>query len=268
MITPNMLNAVGRSVHNEHWERYLRILYTEFQNNFSPPWLHGLCKQSSWNEILPSSVRSSSVSFYARISFKFGVIHTRVTFLDFLKKVHFHLITPARVYNFVFVLLTWDPMGVKVSKHYSSYKSQSFHTVLNFPSNCQHKTTLGTFATLRFRFLRIIFSKISNSPLYHTEKPKTSIIWKISDRGAKRSEFGASMQYSNIYIGTFDLVPFKVIWGHTVHLLFFLLKKYAFQNTTSSTNCNPNVSHFSGIMFSMVPTKLRFLFLKFWKLKL
>ncbi len=32
------------------------------------------------------------------------------------------------------------------------------------------------------------FPKISNSPLYPMEKPKTSIIWKMSVRGAKQSE--------------------------------------------------------------------------------
>ncbi len=47
--------------------------------------------------------------------------------------------------------------------------------------------------------------KISNSPLYPMEKPKTSNIWKKSDLRAKRSEIWDSrgvLQYSH-----------EVVWG-------------------------------------------------------
>ncbi len=42
--------------------------------------------------------------------------------------------------------LTWDPMGVKVSKRYCpQIASKSFKILLNFPPNCPHKVTLGIF---------------------------------------------------------------------------------------------------------------------------
>ncbi len=48
---------------------------------------------------------------------------------------------------FFSLLLTWDPMGVKISKSYSSYQCQPkyFKPVLNFPLNGPHKNTLGIF---------------------------------------------------------------------------------------------------------------------------
>ncbi len=57
--------------------------------------------------------------------------------------------------------LTWEPIGVKISKWYS-YKSQPnvFRLVLNFPPN---KTTLGIFESLGFRFLTIFIGKTSDS---------------------------------------------------------------------------------------------------------
>ncbi len=66
------------------------------------------------------------------------------------------------------------------SKRYSSYKSQPkvCKLFLNFLSNGPHKNAFGIFEILSLWFLMIFFSKISNSPLYHMEKPKTSIIWK------------------------------------------------------------------------------------------
>ena len=53
-------------------------------------------------------------------------------------------------------------MEVKLSKRYSSYKSQpkGFKLVLNFLPNGPHKITLGI-----FEIFNDCFSKISNSPL-------------------------------------------------------------------------------------------------------
>ena len=52
-------------------------------------------------------------------------------------------------------------MGAKISKRYSSYKWQSkvLKLVLNFPPNGRHKTPLGIFEILSFRFLTIFFFK-------------------------------------------------------------------------------------------------------------
>ena len=43
--------------------------------------------------------------------------------------------------------LTWDPIGVKISKNYSSYKSQLrvFKLLLKFLTNGPHKITFGDF---------------------------------------------------------------------------------------------------------------------------
>ncbi len=43
--------------------------------------------------------------------------------------------------------LPWDPMGAKISKRYSSYKSQpkAFKLFLNFFPNDPYKTTVGIF---------------------------------------------------------------------------------------------------------------------------
>ncbi len=50
-------------------------------------------------------------------------------------------------------------MGVKISKQYSSYKSQAkfFNLFLIFPPNGPHQTTLGIFESVSFWFLTILF---------------------------------------------------------------------------------------------------------------
>ena len=48
-------------------------------------------------------------------------------------------------------------------------------------------------------------------------KPKTSVIWKTSDRKAKRDSWAVIQRLW----GAFGFMVFKVIWGHSVHLLFF-----------------------------------------------
>ncbi len=51
--------------------------------------------------------------------------------------------------------LTWDPMGVTISKRYSSYKSQPkvFKLFLNFLPNGPPKTTFGIFENLKTEIL-------------------------------------------------------------------------------------------------------------------
>ena len=61
--------------------------------------------------------------------------------------------------EFYLFSLTWDPMGAKISKRYSSYKSQPkvFKLFLNFPPNGPHKNTLDIFEILSFRSITIFF---------------------------------------------------------------------------------------------------------------
>ncbi len=57
-------------------------------------------------------------------------------------------------YEYFSFSLTWDPMGAKISKRYSSssYKSQlkAFTLFLNFLPNGPHKNTFGIFEILSF----------------------------------------------------------------------------------------------------------------------
>ncbi len=64
---------------------------------------------------------------------------------------------------------------------------KSFHACPEFLPYGPHKIILGMFEILSFRFITILFIKISNSPCYPMEKPETSIIWKTSDHKAKQS---------------------------------------------------------------------------------
>ncbi len=66
------------------------------------------------------------------------------------------------IYLFFYIFsfsLTWDPMGAKISKRYSSYKSQPkvFKICLNFPPNGPYKIMLGILEIMNFRFVSIFF---------------------------------------------------------------------------------------------------------------
>ena len=78
-------------------------------------------------------------------------------------------------------------------------------------------------------------------------KPKSSITWKWAIVERNGVKFGTLWQYW----GIFDLLAFKVVFGHSLHLRFFF-RKYGFQNTTSSRNYLLNS-----------PQKTTFGFLKF-----
>ncbi len=80
-------------------------------------------------------------------------------------------------------------MGVKISKHFS-YKLHPnvLKLLLNFPSIGRHKTTYGSFETLSFRFLANFVGENFEFIIVAYGETKSSIIWKMSDRGAKRSE--------------------------------------------------------------------------------
>ena len=77
-------------------------------------------------------------------------------------------------------------MGAKISKHYSSYKSQAklFKLLLNFLPNGPHKTTFGIFQILKIKILMIFFS--------------FSLTW--DPMGAKISNLGLRVEHS-VYIG-------------------------------------------------------------------
>ena len=74
--------------------------------------------------------------------------------------------------------LTWDPMGVKISKHYSPYKLQPkvFKLFLNFLPIGPHKNTLGIFEILSLRFLMCFFPKFQfhHCTRWRNQKPQLS----------------------------------------------------------------------------------------------
>ncbi len=94
-------------------------------------------------EIRPSSVRLSVESIISEvivwISFKFELWPYAQDFF----------------YDCFSFSLTWDPMGAKISKRYSSYKSQPkvFKLFLNFPPNGPHKSMFGIFEILKIEIL-------------------------------------------------------------------------------------------------------------------
>ncbi len=104
--------------------------------------------------------------------------------------------------------LTCYPMVLKISKRYSSYKSQPkvFKLVLNFPplvlTNC-----FEDFWNFEFAIFNYYFSKISNSPLYSMGNSKTSIILKTSDHRGKRSEIWGSGVVQWVYVQLLKLWP-------------------------------------------------------------
>ena len=89
--------------------------------------------------------------------------------------------------------LTWDPMGAKISKRYSSYKPQPnvLKLALNFPPNGPHIITFGIFEILSVWFLTNFVENSKFTIVAYGEIKKT-IIWKTSDRRAKRSEISDS----------------------------------------------------------------------------
>ena len=95
------------------------------------------------------------------------------------------------------------PYGSQNFKRYSSLKSllNLFNLFLNFNflSVVFTKVLFWIFEILNFRFLTIFLI----SPLYPMRKPKTSIIWKTSDRIAKQSEIWASGGEYSTYSGYF-----------------------------------------------------------------
>ncbi len=108
-------------------------------------------------------------------------------------------------------------MGVKISKRYSSYKSQPnvFKLVLNFLPNGPHKIALGIFQIWGFWILMIFFQTFKLTIVAYGEI-KSSIIWTnerfVEQNGAK---FGIRGYSNSTYIGYLCLCsvqcPFGVI---------------------------------------------------------
>ncbi len=96
-----------------------------------------------------------------------------------------------KVWNFneLFLFsLTWDPMGAKISKRYSSYKLQPKAFIpkkspfLNFLPNGPHKTTVGSFEILKIEILMIFFSfSLTWDPKFQNATPPSNQFWILSN---------------------------------------------------------------------------------------
>ncbi len=78
-------------------------------------------------------------------------------------------------YEYFSISLTSDPIGAKISKRYSSYKSQpkAFKHFLNFLPNGPHKITFGIFEILSYWFLFRKF-QIHHCTLWRNRNPQLS----------------------------------------------------------------------------------------------
>ncbi len=156
---------------------------------FSSAWL---CQQSSWygtlSVVRPSVVCVTNISERnAQISFEFWLRLPWLghTFFEFFKKNP----TFSDVLRIFFVFINIGPYGSENLKTLLlQIAAESFQTFPEFSSQWSSQNYFGIFEILSLRFLMIFFSKISSSPLYPMEKPKISIILKMSDRRSKRSE--------------------------------------------------------------------------------
>ncbi len=93
-------------------------------------------------------------------------------------------------------------MGAKTSKRYSSLKSfvNPFKLFLNFLLSGPDKSTFLDFWNFKFP----IFNEFLNFTIVPYAENKTLIIWKTSDRRAKRVEIFASGLGIQWTQGTFD----------------------------------------------------------------
>ena len=133
------------------------ILKIKILTIFSSAWL---CQQSSWNHNLSvvrrPSVRRSFVrpccnylwtqctDFFQILVVSSPGLYAR-TFFQCLKNFFFDFFT--NIFS-----LTWDPMGVEISKRYYPYKSQPkvSKLFLNFLTNGPHKSMFGIFENWNF----------------------------------------------------------------------------------------------------------------------
>ncbi len=127
-------------------------------------------------------------------------------FLHFLlkgpHKIAFGIVWNFENWNFNYFFsfsLTWDPMRVKISKSYSSYKSQpkAFKFFLNFLPNGPHKTTFVVFEMV-LRFLMIYFRKfqIKHCSILRNQKHQLSVKRAIVHQNGVK--FGTRGYYFNI----------------------------------------------------------------------
>ncbi len=118
-------------------------------------------------------------------------------------------------------------MGAKISKRYSSYKSQPkvLKLLLTFPPNGPHKIALGIFWNFEFPILNDFFFKNFKFTTVAYGEIKNFIIWKTSDHRAKQSVlwnhyFKTTCQEDIFLLGSGEIVVVvAAVWNKywTVH---------------------------------------------------
>ncbi len=156
---------------------------------------------------------------------------------------------------------------MKISKRYSSYKSQPkvLKLVLNFLPNGPHKTAIVEI--LSFWLLTFFFPEnLKFTIVAYGEKNPLNFLEKryANDRRAKRSEIWDSWMVVQHIWSTLGLVAFKVILSSSSAMI---LPENTISKNTASTNTSQNLSNFPYIIFSLVLTKPHLGFVKCWKLK-
>ncbi len=126
------------------------------------------------------------------------------------------------VFDFSGILFVFINMGPYGSQNFKTLlllqiTFESFHPFPEFSSQLSSQVLFWIFEILSFRFLMNFWI----STLHPMGKPKTSIIWKTSDRRAKQSEIWASGVSIQCTQGTFDTYVVKVILGSFGVFLIF-----------------------------------------------
>ncbi len=136
-----------------------------------------------------------------------------------------HKSTLLGFWNFEFLIfqefcsfsLTWDPMGAKTSKPYSSLKSvlNPFKRFLKFLLSGPHKRTVLDVWNFKFRIFNDFFNFTMIVPYGETKKPQLSRKRATIERN--RVKFGPREWVFSVHRVLLTLQWLRSFWGHSVH---------------------------------------------------
>ncbi len=104
-------------------------------------------------------------------------------------------------------------MGAKISKHYSSSKSQPnvFKLLLNFLPNGPHKTVFGIFEILKIEILNVFFFIFVNMGPSRSKNFKTLLLLQIAAKNFETcSEFATNGPHKTMW-GIFGILSFPFL---------------------------------------------------------
>ena len=117
--------------------------------------------------------------------------------------------------------LTWDPMGVKISKRYSFYSFESFSTklFLNVPCNNPHKTCFLEFWNFKFKLFkkRLKFNIVANGKMQNCQylgnsQPHSKTKWNLGlgEGGSLGNICATSGSLANGQVSCPDMASLKI----------------------------------------------------------